>query len=145
MKLLVTYCAFVLCLLLTACGKPQRNTGDFEHYVAAFEEQAAAHGHTMHIEDLTVEYGDTGGKPAICKMGKRLIIVKESTWKTSLSESSRLRIMFHELGHCILERGHAEAVLEDGAPASLMAPLIPDDGDWKKWKAHYLVELFATP
>lgn len=51
------------------------------------------------------------------------------------------RILYHELGHCILNRSHDNRVFHDH-PVSLMNAIIVDGVNWSQHKKYYINELF---
>jgi len=87
-------------------------------------------------------------------------------WNSDKSPSERLELVFHEFGHCILNRGHTEkpvhdgfvqwlerigfklgffsekGYLHDGCPASFMHPYTIGERCINKHFAYYIKELF---
>ncbi|MCI4666920.1 MAG: hypothetical protein MRZ79_02085 [Bacteroidia bacterium] len=101
-------------------------------FVESFEEEAAKRGVSLVIDELIVEYGtelesSSGGEaigqcfvPNSRNPIPRIVIDTASfAWKQN--EFSRELLMFHELGHCILDRlDHRDDRLSNGNFASLM-------------------------
>ena len=69
------------------------------------------------IEDIHDE--NVAGTCSYGFRGPRDVTVDEPFWNRSNS-FGREMIVFHELGHCVLERGHSEELTENGFCASIM-------------------------
>ncbi len=131
-----------LALALTGCGADSlRATGEFEHYVQSFELAAAAAGHPQVVSKLVIRFVETIATneahrtaAGSCRPGDIPTIEINSTlWKT-LPEDARERLLFHEIGHCILHKGHtAEA-------GHIMSPIL--ELSWSDNKAGLLAEYF---
>lgn len=66
-------------------------------------------------------------------------------WKL-MSEDKREALMFHELGHCILNRRHDSEYVEikgKWVPRSLMNPFILSSQIYLENREYYLDELFS--
>lgn len=127
--------AFVLLIVLTSCGKNidlevskeyQGVAPQLWTYFAKFEKEAASRGVDV---DLTAA-GITGfiekihAKGTVGLCNHRLdqpnqVIIDLEFWNTA-SENSKELIIFHELGHCYLERGHKDEAKNDGTCSSIM-------------------------
>ena len=83
-------------------------------YVRDFE---AFYGNS--IGDITVNFGSpTAGKAASCHRGfdvRRQIIVSKKRWldfdDSDIGRGAKEFLMFHELGHCVLNKGHSSSGL----------------------------------
>jgi hypothetical protein len=71
-----------------------------------------------------------------CLMGLKFVNLNEETW-TERNEWANKATLFHELGHCILGRGHYI-----GKDKSLMTAFIPATSTFKTYYEDYLDELF---
>lgn len=71
----------------------------------------------------------------------RKIELLSSFWKSS-SNLTRRSLIFHELGHCELERGHFDKE-EQTFPLSLMRYMLMTDAKYGFCKAEYDNELFT--
>jgi len=78
---------------------------------------------------------ETGG-------GKRRVTFSTSFWN-SVSETQRELLAHHELGHCVLYRGHRTTLLSNGAYASLMYPIIMGSSTYLNNYNYYQQELFS--
>lgn len=132
----------VLCLV--GCGREAHFQG-FEEYVTAFEVAAGQRDISISHGSLIIEYGDVGSMArARCDHGflqSPTILVNKGNWDTQ-NETTREMIIFHELGHCLLGRGHVTDI-ERGVPKSLMHP---GEFDWATYinrRVEYLNELFG--
>jgi hypothetical protein len=59
---------------------------------------------------------------AVCKSwtsGHREILIEKGYWN-QLNDYGREELVFHELGHCVFNRGHDNSTYQDGCPASIM-------------------------
>lgn len=103
---------------------------EVQPYVSTFIMEAYKRGHRIIIDDLIITYKFdiiTSGVHAagLCRtrFGHTPIIYIDTTthnWKNS--EMTREQLVFHELGHCILGRGHRKDTLLNGNYASIMRP-----------------------
>ncbi|MEM1122962.1 MAG: hypothetical protein AAGJ18_21135 [Bacteroidota bacterium] len=132
---LIRTIAFALLITLVACGKD--NTIQLEKqypgvepamwaYFEKFERAAAERG----VEVDLVAAGMTGSIELIHAHGTvglcnhRLdqpnhVIIDKRFWDKA-SNSAKEMIIFHELGHCYLKRGHTDEKNADGTCASIM-------------------------
>ncbi|MEM1124995.1 MAG: putative metallopeptidase [Bacteroidota bacterium] len=73
------------------------------------------------------------------------VIIDEAFWKRA-SKYEREAIIFHELGHCVLDRNHEDGVMDNGMCKSLMRSgfspcfTLYNHSDHQE---HYLDELFS--
>lgn len=159
---------FVLVLLtLTGCGSglspAQRTPDDFRPYTEAFDAEAAARGLNLHATDtLSISFADLAysegvGEVGVCHYGidnplvGRSIQIDINAWPT-LSEGEKTTLIFHELGHCLLNRQHTSKLIPGTSdaglvpiPASIMNPsIIPDDAFEANYP-YYINELFGHP
>lgn len=51
--------------------------------------------------------------------GAKVVIINSLHWST-LGEEEKEQLVFHELGHCALNRQHREDLNPDGSPVSIM-------------------------
>lgn len=128
-------------------------------FVAAFEEQS-----NMKIKDLSVSYAALSDSRVLgyCQMGKRVEkdytaqgvvehvyatpkIVLNTNWWSRLSVASQEQLVFHELGHCIMGRGHTTTVDGQGNPVSIMYPYHLGETMYVNKYASYMAELFSRP
>lgn len=87
----------------------------FESFVQEFTEEGTKRGEVIDFSEtgLIVEFSDgaaevnggTGNTIGFCVRGGYHIVIDKTDW-TAASEISRNFLLFHELGHCALSRGH---------------------------------------
>jgi hypothetical protein len=111
-------------------------------------------------EDVEIEFGDvdgqTGDIAGQCQwnifLGNKIILVKK-TWD-GLTDDTREALLFHELGHCVLQRNHVTGTVPASQagdttnptmqiPESLMRPQFLDGATYTQYQNYYLSELFS--
>lgn len=132
-------------VLLVACGKEHRVTG-FETYVSAFESASQEIGSRKTVGGLIIDWDETGAvQVAQCETGTAFatphIRVNQNYWNRS-NETTRQIMLFHEMGHCVLDRLHRSDHLASGAPASMMFPNLISPTAYQNNRTYYLQELF---
>ena len=136
-----------LALALAACGRERRISG-FEDYVSRFESASQQAGHAVTVSALVIDFDDTGKVDlAQCETGNLFstphIRINQNRW-SFLNEDQREELLFHEMGHCVLDRLHRTDRLADGSPASIMFPTILQTATYQQNRDYYLQELFST-
>ncbi len=112
--------------LLFGCKKDKIEyivDSDFEEYVQRFINEAAARGVEIDFSDtgLLIEYSDriVDGASGYCYLGEHHIVIDKSEW-TALTDTQKEYLLFHELGHCELDRRHKNDQFENLLWESLM-------------------------
>jgi Zn-dependent peptidase ImmA (M78 family) len=77
-------------------------------------EAAGIEGHILDIFDP-----DVVGKCLKYSDGSRTVMIEEFSWYR-YSELEKEFLLFHELGHCFLDRGHEDSSDQDGFCTSIM-------------------------
>ena len=140
-----------LCIFLLACGKqpttePVLDVTGFEPYVQTFEKYSRDFGHPVTVTNLRIQFGETQKQErAYCLLSADrppTITINESKWST-LEDSEREELLFHEMGHCVLKRKHRSEVMDGGIPESLMNPYAINRFTYSAHQNYYLDELFA--
>jgi hypothetical protein len=91
------------------------------------------------VEDYQMRTSQT---IATCKYSPRPhIIVKRTLWER-IGYAQKEYILFHELGHCVLNRPHIETTMGD-TPVSLMYPEYFSISNYEQHRPAYLKELFT--
>ena len=83
---------------------------------------------------------------AVCSRradGSRSIVVNEGRWK-EISKLAKEQIIFHECGHCFMNREHREDRTPAGTEKSIMAHAQLNDEQYEKYRPKYLLELFLN-
>jgi len=142
---------FVIPLFFAGCSKEKRYNvpPEVEVYVQRFIAEGKARGEDIKIKRLIVEYVDNlenDGNPIAGQC------VKPGAWKPTLrldsdfvnmSPELQEQLIFHELGHCILERGHKDSYMENGHFNSIMNSFFWNYIPGQEHKReYYLDELF---
>ncbi len=124
---------------------------EFEPYVSEFFIQANLHGLEWSESDFdfTIQFGATDpGTGGFCNFDNNTITVNPDEW-AHRDERQREHLIFHELGHCLLNRTHKNVESASGECYSYMKGAEEDFScslnyysDF--WRAYYLDELFET-
>ncbi len=100
------------------------------------------HNTTGEIEQITDD-----GVAGTCQYGTHInhVTVDIKFWNNS-SELLREFVVFHELGHCVLERDHEESSFDNGICRSIMRSGLEEcyDAYNAQNRTYYLDELFST-
>lgn len=120
--------SFLIVIILSGltCQKEQMGTIDihpkFQIYVDRFVQEAAQRGHLIDFSDtgLKIEFRnavdvETGG---VCR-GNHHIEIEKFYWE-DLTDADKEGLIFHELGHCELNRRHRNDTLPNGEWSSRM-------------------------
>ena len=147
---------------LGGCGNgvvgASQDQGEFKDLASKFEDESRSNGFELGgiTRTIPIQFGET--KPtefAVCQtsdLGEPRIKVNQSQWAT-LSDNMKEEVIFHELGHCALGRGHIETRIslhdEDGTteanvPESIMNPFLVPGETYHKNRKFYIRELFST-
>ena len=118
-------------LALSACSKedalPSVSVDPaFQPYFSAFEAAAAERGIAVDLAAETIGAvfsadleEPMAGKCTSFSSGVRIIYIDEQSWQQR-SELEREFLLFHELGHCYLARGHLDEADANGFCVSIM-------------------------
>lgn len=125
---------------------------DLEKYVVKFVDDAKAQGIDVLPEmthpklELRVASLDSYGSSTIglCQTGGglRRVTFDPDFWN-SVSETQREILAHHELGHCVLLRGHRTTTLPTGKYASVMYPTVLSSSTYTGNYGYYQEELFT--
>jgi hypothetical protein len=141
---------------LSACGSSQSQThtpvvsieAQYQPIVDSFTVEAATEGAPVTITDLiiqTVQDLPTTEEMGVCLQGAGTtptIQINQSMWD-SLDADGQQELLFHELGHCVLNRVHEE-ILNNGVPVSVMSPIFLGSSLYDANKDQYMHELFTS-
>ena len=146
----ILICGIIIIFVITGCNKEKHQDipESVIQYVNLFFCQAQKHGLDINLEDfdLTIIFGNIDVE-ASCQIRKNTIILDSVHWNNS-NELEREFVIFHELGHCILERGHYSDKFQNGECKSIMrCGILCDDCSTnfisKSWQEYYISELFT--
>lgn len=121
-------------------------------YFERFQQEAAARGISVDLSAADIEgvIEDLEGEHVAgqCAYGRfnspRLVTVDAVFWRRS-SNLFKEFIVFHELGHCYLNRGHLESSFSNGVCTSIMRSGVGDcfDNYNTRTREYYIDELFG--
>lgn len=110
-------------LLLTSCAVPSQ-APEVREYIKLYE--GLTH---RRVENETIVLTDPVDTDpyvvGVCTTPGNYIQLSKSFW-FKVGDSTRIVLLFHELGHCDLEREHIEEYFPDGCPKSFMNPVLID-------------------
>lgn len=116
---------------------------EFHPYIKEFE---SYHGAT--IAYVPIGFEDLAGPAGVCyrttlngQITNAYVKIDRKYW-TTLSEYQRLNLIFHELGHCVLNRPHTPKDLVTICPSSFMFDTIMDTTCLRNNFESYLKEMF---
>lgn len=95
------------------------------NYFSSFEQEAMARGVQIDLRNLeisgVIENISENGVAGTCQYGRHIhhVTIDRSFWNRN-SHLGREMVVFHELGHCALERGHKEVEDRNGSCLSIM-------------------------
>lgn len=146
-----TLVGLVALTLLTAMG-PRRpdisESGETQELFSEFKQLAQAYGTFLQREDIlfsfeTFFWGSTAGVCYYQSRSPNRIELSSSHWSRG-SETFKEMLLFHELGHCAMGRGHNNGRYSDGRPESLMNSWLFNQQLYRTNREQYLKELFTV-
>lgn len=158
---------FIL-LFLSSCGLPigrdlvVKNKGEVRQFessnplflsiVSQFEQAGKQYSGNSNFSagNVPVNFGNTENESfeGVCFSypdGTTEVIIRESWWN-SASQALKESLLFHELGHCALNREHDNETHEANSvtyKASLMNSVIVNPNQYNGHRSAYLTELFT--
>lgn len=143
----------VIIILFCGCSddKVQVIPIELQSYVDMFFEEGKLRGLNASLDevDLTIQFGSLSGvRDGQCSFRNNTITIDREKWDL-MPEESRVWLIFHELGHCILGRQHRNETMENGECISIMKG-VEDNFNCsfnyysQKWWSYYLDELFES-
>jgi len=143
---------FLLSVQLSCVDDPiYQVEGAFDIYVEQFIEEGNERGldFDFHRTGLTIQFASNiTGSPGAC-LGNRQIVINREDWAL-MDEFEKESLIFHELGHCELDRAHDNQKLKNGEWTSIMrgTPFSACDNDIINYagtrREYYLDELFGV-
>ena len=137
-------CLILIFVLLIGCGKtlldpstwgskpvvkdPRRNNStntELGYYVGRFE---TSYG--KKVDDVPVNFANDldeklgKGVAGVCWAwtgGQREVEINSNYW-SDFTDEQREQLVFHELGHCVLNKSHDDGTDGDNCPSSIMRP-----------------------
>ena len=139
-----------LSVVLVGCGPTNPmyfSDAEFLIYKIRFIEEASLRGIDIEF-DLPISFVDEFNKPyehstGICYYVSKHIKILKDTWEF-LDENQRELLIFHELGHCLLNRIKHDNTLVDDKMRSIMHHHVVDmdNGHYRNNRTELLDELF---
>lgn len=142
----------VIGFLLNACGEWEAVTyqdPEFSSYVMEFEKLSQYDTRRIRIQFSEKSDDTVKSELGVCQdamfNGKpvRTIKIRRESWKEA-SQDSREQLIFHELGHCLLNRSHSDSFIRRGRyvmPKSIMSTSRISDEVYKANRDYYKSEL----
>jgi len=143
----------LVALLLTGCAKvkdPRTIHGiapEIQPYVDLYLQAKCMYTHNCFMYyDIPIQFADFSNKSdiGICtwwSSGYRQITIDRVYWDNPyVTEDLKISLIFHELGHCDLNRQHNSALRSNGQPISFMYPY--NVGYLLQDETYYFNELF---
>ena len=166
---------FILIILITlsftSCGvilqteeiKEYKIDKEFNGYLSKFKEYQIEMGGSGRIDNLIMRFNSSVRYPTLgtCteQYQETIEFLKRKIYKTPIidinpeawsymSASEKETLIFHELGHCILNRGHDNSSIYDGGyssyiPSSIMHEYAISSTFYESRYDHYIKELFG--
>lgn len=146
--------SWVFVCWLLGCGDDPAHVEEHPElraYIESFAEEAALHGRSVNPDRVTTEWfvneiemsyggqslGSTRGWCVVGDRGQPHVMIEKKWWE-DYTHMEKERLMFHELGHCLLGRDHTSNLL------SLMYPHLNQIDYNEETREMYLFELFST-
>ncbi len=114
----------VLIAFFSSCSKEKEQIipDEFQPYVDMFFEEGKSRGLNINLNEIDFEigFGTLGGTIAgQCTFRNNKITIDEESWNF-MSEEQRVWLIFHEMGHCVLDRQHKNETTNNGECLSIM-------------------------
>lgn len=119
----------------------------FESYRREFIKQAKMYGTTVDFTLTSTSFSTTLPSSVAGRcIGRKIIQINLNMWE-HLDDDEREITMFHEWGHCLLNRRHVDSYLDGSScPASLMFPTVDNTAHCYRFlRFWYMGELFRNP
>lgn len=142
----------IVVLVLFSCIREKEHVipHEVEGYVASFFLDARKYGRDLSLEDFDlivhftkIEESGVGGR---CNNRKNIIEIDSVRWN-SMPDEAKEQLIYHELGHCILNRDHDNGQFVNGECKSIMRGGIGSECSVNffssSWKEYYKYELFT--
>ena len=141
--LLLSVCGGFLCFTSCKNSKEYNVDSSFVEYLQRFETEGASRGHTFdpQANGLIIEFGNLANNDAgLTHYEKPIRIQIDRTYWNAISKSAGADLMkedliFHELGHGLLNRDHLNTTLANGDWKSMMCG--GDKVNNRSWNINY--------
>lgn len=138
---------FLLFIILSSCTYDHYHVipEEVEPYVNEFFQDARKNGLEINLEDFNIDisFSQLVNASGECNFNDGIILIDSSAWSSFHPLQKRL-IIYHELGHCILNRDHYDKTFFNGENVSYMRGTnnFSENLVGQKWHDYYLKELF---
>jgi hypothetical protein len=142
----------LIIVLLSGCDKIGNSEPELLVYLSRFINDASDHNVGYSESPIQLVFSDDlGGSAGRCSKDKHIRNLKKETqlkvqilksYWDNLNDNDKELLMYHELGHCLLNREHNEIILSDGSPKSIMRSHLIEGFYTDVSKPYYLLELF---
>ncbi len=95
----------LISLLVVSCNKELSSNIEFIPYVKVFLAEASSRGIASDTDGITMEFSDLPGLVVGRCTSSSLVQIDPWYWN-DFDDETREIVIFHELGHCILEQDH---------------------------------------
>ena len=126
------------------------NNIEFESYFNSFLEEGIIRGQDFTNYSINFYFADIENQNAggLCDQNNQKIIIDRENWNNA-SEEYKEWLIFHELGHCFLNRGHRNEKSNSGECLSFMKGQENSFECFENlyssiWRKYYIDELFNT-
>ena len=154
------YILLIFSLMTIGCAKQVTNFSvdpALMPYYEAFVKEGQDRGNNQATNDLSMNFGETTGNViGYCRrqesynwnlltketVSTPVVVVKPSWWKNA-TEASRRELVYHELGHCLMDKDHNNQKSMYGQPESIMYPIHIGGSFFQTWERNYLDQLFG--
>lgn len=148
---------FLLFLLISCNSKEEivnksfildKSDQSFDQLKENFENEAYLRYRDISVEDIKIGFVESSvfeksSNPegvALCQRNVQQVLVHKDLWET-FSETKQEIIIFHELGHCALDRDHNNDEYL-GEKLSIMHERVLNPSTYSEYRKEYLDELF---
>lgn len=140
---------FYIILFNISCTHEPKQTipVELQQYVDEFFKDARQKGINIDLTDfnLDISFANLPGADGRCYFSGNKVIIDSIFWKQA-HPLRRRALLYHELGHCILNRRHENAQHRNGECKSIMRADYDCSENFvsEKWWDYYLNELFTS-
>lgn len=118
---------------------------ELQNEFSTFIAEAKAHNRPLKVNNLVVQLGTTSAdRVGNCDLRSYtpIVTISEQYWLNA-DIWAREMLLFHELGHCVLQLEHNDAINVDGEPVSLMVSYLSNSYYYEAHRETYLQQLFG--
>lgn len=139
--------AFLLFILLNSCTYDHYHIvpDEVEPFVNEFFQDAIRYGKNISLDDyvLNISFTNLNEADGRCHFDGNKILIDSYFWNNA-SQYNKRWLIYHELGHCILDRRHDDSSFPNGECKSIMRGGFDCSENIisKLWWDYYLDELF---